>query len=111
MAVSVGSAPLASVRLTEELNWEETQRLRAAGLRRPRSDVSSSDGCSSLSKGGAELDGGGAELDSAIGQTCAVRESALWRTLRRTGLVSPAPSSVASSAMPEAELAANEQLP
>jgi hypothetical protein len=86
-----GAAPLAAVRLASNLNWDETQQLRKqACVRRPQSSNGSvSESCSSM---------GGIDLDSArCGHTCARRESALWRTLRKTGLVSPTPSEASSA--------------
>jgi hypothetical protein len=94
---AVVAAPVVAVRLASNLNWDETRQLRTqACLPRPQSsDGSVSDACSSLGNamGAADLD---FDPLSVGPQCCSKRESALWRTLRKTGLISPTPSAASS---------------
>ena len=95
--------PLATVRVESELNWPERQQLAARrSLQRPPSKSDGRSDSASLSNahsaGGARTAGPGAvhsadgdssERDHAarMSSTCPSREKALWRTLRRSGLL------------------------
>ena len=94
-------APLTEVRLVTNLSRDETGRLQTrAALRLPlSSDGSTSDACSNIGEnamGAADLVDLGVG-PRRVGRTCAKRESALWRTLQKSGLMSPTPSTASSA--------------
>ena len=76
------SAVSVPVKTTEGLNWQEQRRLNSlrSALRRPRSHGSASSSAARSSQPDSES-------SLYVGQTCAVRENALLRTLRSSGLV------------------------
>ena len=95
--------PLAVVRVESQLNWPERQRLNSMrSLQRPPSKSDGgSDSASSWhnnTAGPTGSAGGSRDHATRMGQTCPRRETALWRTLRRSGLISsPEPASSTAS--------------
>ena len=96
--------PLAVVRVESQLNWSELQKLRALrSLKRPSPSASDnrSEDHSEVAMGSVS----GAAEPVVATSTCATRDAVLWRTLRRSGLISPASTSAVSRSTRDPEQA------
>ena len=93
------SALAPEVRHTADLNWEETRQLSSLrSLRLPRSSKASSSTASNATELELSALGGSSHGGSSRSRhMCKSRESALWRTLKASGLISPTPSSQPSA--------------